>query len=325
VTGFVTRSGAKLMLDGQPFVIRGFNVYNANSRGNCWYNLGFTDGALDKVLADAGGNTIRAWFFQKLATTNGVRDWAAFDHTLAVCAARGIRVVATLANQWGDCENVSGSPIYKDEVWYKTVYTAREAGMLVSYRDWVREVVTRYRDNPTILAWQLMNEAEAPMSSTVEQTFRAWAIDMGSVVKAADTNHLLNLGSMSSGQGGTSSGTNYQDLLAIPTFDLAEYHDYGHPFEAMPGDQWNGLAARLAQATALGKPLFVGEVGIHLADTAGDKAKRASLLSAKISAQRAAGVVGHLVWDWRDPAQASGEDYEITVGDPVVAVVGAAA
>ena len=36
-----------------------------------------------------GKEAIRAWFFQSLATTNGERDWPAFDHTLAVARAHG--------------------------------------------------------------------------------------------------------------------------------------------------------------------------------------------------------------------------------------------
>jgi mannan endo-1,4-beta-mannosidase len=83
--GFVTRSGTQLYLDGRPYRFTGLNVYNANSTGSCWYAMS-TGPILDDSLASmgAGNEAIRAWFFQSLATTNGRRDWSAFDHTLAV-------------------------------------------------------------------------------------------------------------------------------------------------------------------------------------------------------------------------------------------------
>ena len=47
----------------------------------------------------------------------------------------------------------------------------------------------------------------------------------------------------------------------MPGIDLCEYHDYQSG--ALPGDEWNGLATRLLQCRQLGKPLFVGELGIE--------------------------------------------------------------
>src|SRR5687767_3003675 len=83
-TGFVTRSGTQLLVDGAPYRFSGLNIYHANGRNDCWQPpLGNNDGALAAELALVPGNDFRAWFFQGLATRNGVRDWSAFDHTLA--------------------------------------------------------------------------------------------------------------------------------------------------------------------------------------------------------------------------------------------------
>lgn len=113
--GFVGRSGTRFTIGGRPFTFTGFNIYQANSRSNCSYTMG-TGSALDTALTDIGPGTevFRAWFFQRLATTNGQRDWSAFDHTLAVARAHGVRVIVTLANQWGSCE--SPTSIYKTDV-----------------------------------------------------------------------------------------------------------------------------------------------------------------------------------------------------------------
>ena len=63
---------------------------------------------------------LRAWFFQQLATTDGQRDWTAFDRTLATARAHGYRVVATLIDQWGNCGAANGQGYgYKDAAWYR--------------------------------------------------------------------------------------------------------------------------------------------------------------------------------------------------------------
>ena len=93
--GFVTRSGrAVCCFAGEPFRPVGLNIYNANSNDWCWYAMGGT--ILDDALTSIGSDTdtVRAWFFQPLATTNGVRDWTAFDRTLAKAKAHGYKVVA---------------------------------------------------------------------------------------------------------------------------------------------------------------------------------------------------------------------------------------
>src|SRR4029079_16389292 len=106
--GFVTRSGTHLTLNGQPFTFVGINIYNANNRGYCWYSLNNDSLLADTFYVLPPGSVGRAWFFQPQATTNGVRDWSAFDATLELAAQRGIRVIPVLANEWADCDGPNG-------------------------------------------------------------------------------------------------------------------------------------------------------------------------------------------------------------------------
>jgi mannan endo-1,4-beta-mannosidase len=325
-TGFVSRSGTRLALNGQPYRFTGLNIYNANSRNNCWYTMG-SGAALDSSLNSigAGQEVFRSWFFQSLATTGGQRDWSAFDHTLAVAAAHGQRVIATLGDQWGACEQPGAPSVYKTEAWYRSGYqtTPMNPAVTRSYRDWVAEVATRYRGNPTILAWQLMNEAEDQVSHGgacgSAASLKTWADDVAGVIKQADPNHLVSLGTMGGGQCGT-QGADYQLVHSGPNIDLCEYHDYGHPGSPMPGDQWNGLAVRLQQCAALGKPLFVGEIGLLPADTGGSLAQRAAEFDAKFSAQLSAGAVGALLWAWNNGSVPI-TTYDIGAADPALAVM----
>jgi mannan endo-1,4-beta-mannosidase len=329
---FVTRSGTRLLLEGRPYQFTGLNIYNANSIDNCWYTLGTGGSGLGTSLIQMGPDieAYRAWFFQHQATSNGERDWSAFDHALEVAANRGVRVVATLVNQWGQCEGWDAyADGYKTESWYRTGYKTLPSspGMLRTYRDWVAQVVKRYRDHPAILSWQLVNEAEAKTaydgscSSTAPETLRAFTADMASLVKSIDSNHLLSLGTIGSGQCGA-TGDDYKRLHSVPGIDLCEYHDYQRG--ALPGDEWNGLATRLLQCGELGKPLFVGELGIETPAVAG-LSGRAAILASKLRAQFAAGVAGVLAWDWRDDAHggSSLSGYEIGPDDPALGVLGA--
>jgi mannan endo-1,4-beta-mannosidase len=321
---FVSRTGQRLVLEGKPFRFTGLNIYNANSRGECWYTMA-SGSALDDALnaIGSGKKVIRAWFFQTLATNAGQRDWSGFDHTLDVARDRGYKVIATLANQWPDCEPVAG---YKDASWYGGGYMNPDPGGTVSYRTWATQVAARYKDDPAVLAWQLMNEAEVkpapvgPCAANAPALLKSFAADVSAAVKSADPNHLISLGTLGSGQCGA-QGSEYQDVHDVSTIDLCEYHDYNEASTPIPGDQWNGLQVRLDQCKALGKPVFVGETGIKPSEVGGTLASRAAAFEAKFRAQFSAGVVGELVWAWSNQGSTLA-DYDVGAGDPVLDVLG---
>jgi mannan endo-1,4-beta-mannosidase len=309
VGGFVWADGTQLRVDGLPYKFAGVNIYNANSRDNCWYPLGYGDSALATALSYVpGADALRAWFYQGQALKNGTRDWSAFDHTLAVAAQFGKKVVVQLSGQGGDCGD---SPVDQQKTidWYTSGYkiTPGIAGYK-SYRDWIAEFAARYAGNPTILAYILVGEAEAPSDrlgtcseSVAAAALRSFADDAGGVIKAVDARHLVTLGVIGTGQCGA-SGTDFTYVHASPSLDLCTTEDYGNASDTMPGDQWNGMQTRLNQCATLGKPLFVQESGIRLdAESSGSTQTRASLFAAKFKAQFAANVVGELLWDYVAP------------------------
>jgi mannan endo-1,4-beta-mannosidase len=326
---FVTRAGSELLVDGQPFRFTGLNIFNANSvHDSCWGGLG-AGGGLDEALTTIGpGQTVfRAWFFQPMATNNGERDWSAFDHTLAVARQHGVRVIATLGNFWNDCEGSAVPARYRTESWFRTGYRLqRAAGLPATYREWAAEVVSRYRNDPTIMAWQLMNEASTPSDNgsgactpTSATTLRAFTQDMAAMVKSIDANHLLSLGTVGGGECGT-RGADYVSVHSVPGIDLCEMHDYGPAAEPIPTNRDNGLARRLAQCRTLNKPLFMGETGMETSPAL-SVAQRASALRARLSAEFEAGVVGSLIWDWCTQVR-SCDSYEVGAEDPALALLG---
>jgi mannan endo-1,4-beta-mannosidase len=321
-TAFVRRAGTRLSLDGKPYLFVGFNLFQANLTrplANCSDTP--ANGAIDQQLRLMGPdvNVVRAWFFQSMATRGGRRRWSAFDRTLAAARRHGMRVIATLADQWNYCEGP-----YKDERWYAAGYKASVLpGDTVPYRRWVSEIVSRYKNNPTIAMWELTNEPEiqvseadpsCPPDATV--VLRRWAKDISSLIKTIDPRHLVSLGSGGNGGCGL-RGAEYTAVNSLPMLDVCTYHDYWGAQLALSSDPNNGIQRRINECRGLKKPIYAGEVGVNVKEVS-SLDERARLLAAKASAQFAAGISGFVVWDWRG---SSNDDYEIGPADPVLSML----
>lgn len=332
--GVVVRAGPQLLLDGRPFRFTGFVVYNANSLNNCGYTMG-EGPALDDAFNvwGPGLSVLRASFFQYFVTIDGHRDWRAFDHTMESARAHGVRLIVVLDNQWYEC---SGWPTpeagYHTEAWYRDDYrslTGVPPGYPASYRDYVREVVTRYRNEPAVLMWELMGEPEAATvlhgacATTAGATLRAWAADMAQLVRSIDPLHLISLGTIGGPQCGT-AGEDYAALMAVPELDVCQYHDYD-PSAPLPWprDLVNGLAPRVEQCAALGKPLVVAEAGVIPNQVGGTLAARAQVFSGKFDAQYGAGAAGVMVFTWRDAMHGGSalDAYEVGPDDPTLSLM----
>jgi mannan endo-1,4-beta-mannosidase len=331
--GFVGADADGFVVDGRRTPLVGINVYNAASRGNCWYDMRTRlDGTLETISVESGGaaNVIRVWFFQSLATSNGARDWSQLDRVMRTARERGYRVIPVLTDQWGACEGREGATgRYKDLAWYQDGYAERDPGGTVSYRDWVREAVARYADDPTVAMWSLVNEPEAGAprapnrpgpcdAGRATTALTQFVGDVGAVVDEVDTDHLVGLGTVGTGQCGT-AGDAFTQLHESPLVDVCEYHDYD--LEPMPGDSTNGLAAQLRRCDGIGKPLFVGESGV-LPDEVGGVEGRADIYRQKLTAQVPAGIAGFLMWGWSPTGySAESDEYGIGTGDPSLPVL----
>jgi hypothetical protein len=174
--------------------------------------------------------------------------------------------------------------------------------------------------------WELVSEPEGKSAvsgscdeAAASSALRSFFDTVGAEMHRVDTHHLIQSGVIGSGQCGASGG-NYRSLHESSGIDVASYHDYGDDATPLPGDQWNGLALRLKQMSAVGKPLVVGELGINgqqsLAGCMSLPARSGGLM-AKLAGQFAAGVKGVMIWDWV-PSNAGTCDYDFTTGDPIL-------
>lgn len=307
---WVRRTGSTLSLDGRPFTFVGINVYQAAS-------IDF-DAAL---RAMPGVKVVRCWFYQHMANVGGKRDWTALDRAVAIAKAHGVRLVVALADQWG----ASTDGRTKFTPWWTGAYRveAWNTGKdLYPYRHWVQEVTWRYRYEPTVMAVQLVNEGECRNSDgthTEAQSataIRGFADDVGALIRTVNANVLIGLGSIA-GEAGTNED-DYRLVHNSPFIDLADWHDYGHPYEVVGNDDpWNGFSVSQMRAQVANCAFVVMETGIHYTQipTTPTTAARAGLFKVKIDAMLARGVSGVGLWCF-NPYASPTRDFEIGPGDP---------
>ena len=376
---FVQRQGQGLSLNGKKFTMVGFNIWKANisypqpddvnyffvnsTSGN--NNTGtkcssstcitLTD-SLNNISNNGTNtniNTIRSWFFQEYTNpmmVNGVPsfNWTPFDNTLSQAASKGFKVIAVLANQGG---GPTDGPPLKTQAWYSSGYkTEVDSGTegniayheVVPYYQYVQAVVERYKNNPAIAAWELINEpstgaynCNATAESQGETALYNFISNVGGMIKSIDSNHLVSLGVTGHNSCGIEGG-DYQTIMSNPYLDLCTFHDYSEPSDAAAAYPPTGpsLGYRASQCAADNKPIAIEEAGIDLdssdvqtmvaqqnsginifsqnASTIANSLvssmlnTRETFLGNKLkAAKNIPNMVGYLVWEWSDQFSSS--------------------
>lgn len=340
-SGFVTRSGRQLMLDGKQFRFVGANLYDAaaSDRYSCNPGKRLSDADLLATLQylhdDAGATVLRFWAYQTY--TQGGTYFNGVDRVIAAAKKVGMKVLPVLEDGPGNCTTIDpavSKAQYQGDTWFSEGYKVPFGNASMSYRDYVRVITAHYANEEAILGWSMMNEADTaardPFGRPVLVDF---ATDIAGRIRSVDTRHLLTVGTQSNGARGA-SGPDFTAVYGLPQIDLAEVHDWGYwgsDQSPMPGgDGANPPAAdsaacaqldakvgcSFARAAALDKPLFVGEAGIF-GRTADERTSRATLLRAKMDAAFAAGAVGYLVWSI-NTGITDGYDIFINDNDPLI-------
>jgi mannan endo-1,4-beta-mannosidase len=111
-----------------------------------------------------------------------------------------------------------------------------------AYKRYIKAVVTRYKDNPTIFAWELANEARCgadgvrnlPRSDNcTSELITGWYDEMSTYIKSLDKNHLVTTGS----EGGFNiesddwayngaDGSDFDAELKLKNIDFGTFHSY---------------------------------------------------------------------------------------------------
>jgi mannan endo-1,4-beta-mannosidase len=294
-SGFVRTQGARFVLNGSPFYFVGTNAFFMMVM-----TASGSHAHTDQTLAMAnqlGFSVLRTWAFYDgggdglaLQPSPGVYNEAAFqalDYVLHQADQHGVRLILSLVNgppEFGGMNQYVGwcAPGQSRLAFY-TNGTCRQI-----YQDFVRHLVTRvntlngrrYADDPTIFAWELANEPDAPDGSDMSgQGIRDWVRVMAAFVKSLDANHMVTTGEVGydittegySSVAGTYNnqtwafngwkGAAYTQNTADPNIDFAQIHLYPEywNFDVAAGTAWIVDHARIAKS--LGKPMLLGEFG----------------------------------------------------------------
>ncbi|XP_054819928.1 mannan endo-1,4-beta-mannosidase 7-like [Prosopis cineraria] len=350
--GFVKTKGVQLMLNGSPFYANGFNAY--------WFMYVASDPSQRNKVSSAfqeakshGLSIARTWAFsdggyKPLQYSPGSYNEDMFqglDFVISEARRYGIKLVLSLVNNY---DNLGGKKQY--------VAWARNQGQSVNseddfftnpvvkgyYKNHIKTVLTRrnsitgvaYKDDPTIMAWELMNEIRCP-SDQKGKVVQAWITEMASYLKSIDGNHLLEAGLEGFyGQSKQQSNPNFQvgtDFIAnnqIPGIDFATVHSYPDQWLSGSGyeDQlsflngWLNEHIKDAQNT-LHKPLLFAEFGISTKNLGSNSKGRDELFNDVYSAiySSASGggaAVGGLFWQLLAEGMDSFRDgYEVVLGE----------
>nr|AAV44080.1 hypothetical protein [Oryza sativa Japonica Group]AAV44120.1 hypothetical protein [Oryza sativa Japonica Group] len=209
--GMVRTRGAQFVVGGgRPFYVNGFNTY--------WLMVLAVDpstrGKVTEVFRQAaavGLTVCRTWAFndggwRALQKSPGVYDeevFKALDFVVSEARKHKIRLILPLINNWDD---YGGKAQYVR--WAQAAAAGAGADAFFSdetvrgyFKSHVTAVLTRvnaytgvaYRDDPTIMAWELMNEPRCASDPTGD-TLQAWIAEMAFHVKSVDPAHLLGVG-----------------------------------------------------------------------------------------------------------------------------------
>ncbi|MEW5302949.1 MAG: hypothetical protein WDW36_005686 [Sanguina aurantia] len=304
---FVRVKGSRLYVGGGDAQAQSVPFYFVGS--NCYYLLTYAADEAQRPLVlevlDAAVQlhltVLRAWAFndgaeqwQALQTGPGEyneRVWQGLDWLLAQCAARQLRLLLTLVNYWPDYggmgvyvrwsrgmpETVPGleSSFYEDE----QCQTMFQAHILQLVGRVNRLTGVRYKDDATIMGWELANEPRCEGDRT-GRTLNAWISKTAAYLRALDPFHLITVGS--EGFFGDSTpdlkadnpydtsahGVDFMAQFEDPNIDFASIHLYPDHWchsetssDAMEfSRKWITSHAQLC-ATRLNKPLVLSEFG----------------------------------------------------------------
>jgi mannan endo-1,4-beta-mannosidase len=299
--GFVTTDGARFSIDGRPFHFVGANVavmyggepahmtetLDAAARDGLRVIRVWAHGEIDErdsqaSVAGHDNSWLRANPFRRAPDEWNEAAFVHLDRVLVEAAHRGLRVQLCLSNWWPDTGGVTqylawagirdafdrNHPHNVNTERAMLFYTNEETRRL--YREHIEKIVTRrntvtgvlYRDDPVIMGYELMNEAQAPTGRWAER--RAWVAEMSAYIKSLDPDHLIAPGTW--GYRTSWERREWLEEHRIPTIDYCDVHNYPRDdhdsFVDSPEALREFLDNRAAAAFSLNKPFLVGEFGM---------------------------------------------------------------
>jgi endo-1,4-beta-mannosidase len=165
------------------------------------------------------------------------------------------------------------------------------------YKEFVKDVVARYKDRSIILAWEIGNEGHLYCSS--DEDLLNWYEDTANFIRRLDRNHLISTGENNFG---TMDKSKFESVHSVDGIDMASVHIYIDDLYSIEKDLKSGEKVdhfisywTNASHHDLRKPIIFGEVGANVSNSGyfyGKFVQEAYKLDAD----------GVIVWSWMEGA-----------------------
>jgi mannan endo-1,4-beta-mannosidase len=366
---FIGVEGYRFIKDGEPYHFLGTNLWYGCNLGalaeggdrdrllrelDLLQSLGIDN---LRVLGASEGLTQHNTVWPPLQPEPGVYDERlldGLDFLLAEMAKRDMLAVVYLNNYWvwsgGMSQYVSWfdseplpNPFLEEYSWLEFMefsarfYTQTEAN--AAFRRYIEMLVNRengytgvrYRDDPTIMAWQLGNEPRPGRGESGKRNFGVfvqWVGETADFIRSLDPNHLISTGSEGL-KGSIESAETFLDIHRFASIDYLTAHLWilnWNWYDPMQHEETYSEAERkaikyldqhIAFAEEIGKPLVLDEFGIprdehSYSPKAGTTAR--DLFYARVfehihaNAAAAGPFAGSNFWTWGGYGQASNPD-----------------
>ncbi|KAL2476748.1 Mannan endo-1 [Abeliophyllum distichum] len=338
---FVKRNGTQFIVDGRPFYFNGWNSYwmmdqcvEESSRPRIREML--------QTGAKMGLTVCRTWAFND-GTYNALqispgkfdeRVFRALDYVIAEARQQGIRLILSLVN---NLQAYGGKTQYVKWAWDEGVALSSsndsffyDPSIRRYFKNYVKTVLTRkntftgieYRDDPTIFAWELINEPRC-LTDPSGDTLQEWIEEMSMFVKSIDRNHLLTVGlegfygpknskrlSFNPEFWAADVGSDFTRNSMISTIDFASVHIYPDHWSHIQNFEYNlrfvskWMISHIEDGDKdLKKPVMFTEFGLSNEDLDFDPAQRERFYKVILdilhkSAKRNKSGAGTLVWQF---------------------------
>ncbi|THX26087.1 cellulase [Aureobasidium pullulans] len=296
--GFVTTTGTKFQLDGKDFYFAGTNAYYFPFDNNqtdvelgltagrkaglpVFRTWGFNDknatyvtGGLPQYGAEGAGTT--EVVFQRWANGKSTIDVTPFDKVVNAATKVGSKLIVPLTNNWADYGGMDVYTVNLGGKYHDDFY--RDPKIKAAFKRYVKAMVTRYKNSPAIMAWELANEPRCagdavrnlPSSGNCTAALlTSWTDEMSTYIRSLDPYHLITWG----GEGGFndpsdvdwayngSDGGDFDATIALQNIDFGVFHTYPDWWSKTVewANQW--IRDHAASGMKAGKPVVHEEYG----------------------------------------------------------------
>ncbi len=301
---FVRVNGLGFSADSKPFRFIGANSINFGY----YREYGFS---VEEAIKSAKENGIRVLRISLALSDSawGYSPMDEYDKVLDIAAKYGVYVIANLTE--GCC--FAGEPNETREGYlarYPYVNMTSESA-LADFEDYIKGVLLRkntvngriYRNDPTILAWDVVNEPAVELFS--DGDFNTWLGKVTTYIKTLDPNHLVTIGINTSPGIYSTPGGHYQ-ALNVPGLDYFSFH-YNTRLSPAVASNLDSIRYRVEMLRQLGKPVVMEEFGAG-SQRMFPQDVSANALNDWLQAYRdlldtafSAGASGALFWGWGVP------------------------